>query len=290
MNKSDIESSTYYTWPKEEHDRILEQLKANLFIAQAKSDKPRAIFVVGQPGCGKTTYINAAKDLSGYVNINSDEYRQYCKGSDEILNSSYSTYYTKLTNPDAHLWGDELFDYGIANGYPVLREKAPINSALLDTIKNLVGRCNIEVRLVATGNLRSLLATRERYEAEWISGNHRAKLSSIEAHNKCYDYLPEFISGCIALGVNVSYVVPTMNGYRIQNAGPNALTSLTEIRKASNLEACKTYAEKMLKLRKAMTERGAVQEQFEELSKIECAYSEIIAEEKSLAEEEWPNR
>ena len=161
---------------------------------------------------------------------------------------------------------------------------------MLDTIKNLVGRCNIEVRLVATGNLRSLLATRERYEAEWISGNHRAKLSSIEAHNKCYDYLPEFISGCIALGVNVSYVVPTMNGYRIQNAGPNALTSLTEIRKASNLEACKTYAEKMLKLRKAMTERGAVQEQFEELSKIECAYSEIIAEEKSLAEEEWPNR
>lgn len=104
------------------------------------------MFVIGQPGCGKTTYIQNS-NFDDYVIINSDNYRHLHKYSSEILEKD-PIYYAKLTNYDSHLWGNELFDYGIQNGYKVLREKAPTYLSLLELIKTISNSHEVEVNVV----------------------------------------------------------------------------------------------------------------------------------------------
>ena len=50
------------------------------------------MYVIGQPGCVKTTFIQN-KDLSGYIYINSDDYRILNQYYEEIL-EQYPSYYT----------------------------------------------------------------------------------------------------------------------------------------------------------------------------------------------------
>lgn len=278
-----------YKLSEKEHRIILEKLKEDIFSTKTPVSHPSVMFVIGQPGCGKTTFIQNA-DLTDYININSDNYRHFSKYSDEILRR-YPTYYAKLTNFDAHLWGDELFSYGINNGYSVLREKAPVNYSLLETIKELSGRYDLNICVVTTGNITSLLATRERYEKE-ILKNSRAKLSSIEAHNQCYALLPDFISQCLQLGVKVTYVVPVNNEFRIVSVEDNSLNILKQIRQLSNEEACDNFQERINNIKISMRNRNAPQQQFEELSKIERIYLEVVNGKKtaSIKSEELENK
>ena len=248
-------------------------MKKDIFSTKAPGSNQSIMFVIGQPGCGKTTFIQNS-DLSDYININSDDYRHFSKYANEIL-SKYPTYYAKLTNFDAHLWGDELFSYGISKGYSVLREKAPVDYSLLEMIKELSGKYDLNICVVATGNLTSLLATRERYEKEVLKSS-RAKLSSIEAHNKCYTLLPDFISQCMQLGVKVSYTVPVNNEFRVIRVENDAVSLLEQIRQASNQEACTNFETRINNIKKAMRIRNAPQQQFEELSKIEGIYIDVV--------------
>lgn len=261
-----------YKLSEKEHDVVLELLKKKLFSDRVVENNPSIMFVVGQPGCGKTTYINN-QDLSQYVIINSDDYRHLSKYSDEILDK-YPTSYAKLTNYDAHLWGDELFSYAIQNGYSVLREKAPIDSSLLKLIQTIPSEYDIVLNVVIAGDLASLLSTRERYEKEILKSDN-AKLSNIESHNKCYTLLPGFISECISLGVKVNYVVPFGNQFKVIQVGEDYLDVLQELRKQSNEYACLTYEKRMDNIKQCMMNRKAPQEQFEELKKIESVYCEI---------------
>lgn len=122
MDKNLIEK---YKLTEKEHKIVLEKLKNIIFKNRTPSKNSSVVFIIGQPGCGKTTFIENSK-LDDFIIINSDDYRKYHKYSKEILEKNPLNY-TKLTNYDAHLWGDELFKYGIQNGYNVLREKAPTN-------------------------------------------------------------------------------------------------------------------------------------------------------------------
>lgn len=262
-----------YKLSEKEHDAVLELLEKKLFSDRVVENNPSIMFVVGQPGCGKTTYINN-QDLSQYVIINSDDYRHLCKHSDEILDK-YPTSYAKLTNYDAHLWGDELFSYAIQNGYSVLREKAPIDSSLLELIKTIPDEYDVVLNVVVAGDLASLLATRERYEKEILKSDN-AKLSNIESHNRCYTLLPDFISGCLSLGLKVNYVVPFGNQFKVIPVGDDYLELLQELRKQSNEYACLTYEKRMDNIKQCMMDRNAPQEQFDELKKIEKVYYEMI--------------
>lgn len=262
-----------YKLSEKEHDVILERLKKNVFSDRVAENNPSIMFVVGQPGCGKTTFINNAS-LSQYVIINSDDYRHLSKYSDEILDK-YPTNYAKLTNYDAHLWGDELFSYAMQNGYSVLREKAPIDSSLLELIKTIPNEYDVVLNVVVAGDLASLLATRERYEKEILKSDN-AKLSNIESHNKCYTLLPDFISGCLSLGVKVNYVVPFGNQFKVISVGNDYLEVLQELRKQSNEYAFLTYEKRMDNIKQCMMDRNAPQEQFDELKKIENVYYGMI--------------
>lgn len=258
-----------YKLTKEEHNKVLDLLKKKLFSNRITEKNPSIMFVVGQPGCGKTTFINSI-DLSQCVIINSDDYRSLSKYSYEIL-EKYPTDYAKLTNFDAHLWGDELLSYAIRNGYSVLREKAPIDHSLLKLLKTIPNNCNVMISVVVTGNLSSLLATRERYEKEILESNN-AKLSNIEAHNKCYDLLPDFILGCLSLGVKVNYIVPVGSQFKIIPVENNALDLLQKFRDENNEQACLNYDTRINNIRRSMINRNASQKQFTELGKIESIY------------------
>ena len=262
-----------YKLSKEEHNEVLERLKRDLFDGKTIDENPSAMFVIGQPGCGKTTFIKSG-NFSKYININSDEYRHLSKYSSEILDK-YPTEYAKFTNYDAHLWGDELFAYAIQNGYSVLREKAPIDFSLLDLIKTIPDNYDIVINVVVTGNLTSLLATRERYEKELLQ-NKNAKLSSIDAHNKCYDFLPAFIIGCSSPDVKINYFVPVGDQFRVYPVEDNYCYNLIEtLKDESNSNACFNFTKRMDNIKKSMIRRNAPQEQFDELRKIEDIYLEL---------------
>ena len=266
-----------YKLSEKEHGVVLELLKNKLFSDRDVENSPSIMFVVGQPGCGKTTFIDNTI-LSQYVIINSDDYRRLSKYSDEILDK-YPTSYAKLTNYDAHLWGDELFSYAMQNGYSVLREKAPIDSSLLELIKTIPNEYDVVLNVVVAGDLASLLATRERYEKEILKSDN-AKLSNIESHNKCYTLLPNFISECLSLGVKVNYVVPFGNQFKVIPVGDDYLEVLQELRKQSNEYACLTYEKRLDNIKQCMMDRNAPQEQFDELKKIESVYYEMINQNK----------
>lgn len=261
-----------YKLPKEEHDKILEVLKEELFADKDSEERPSAVFVVGQPGCGKTTFIKNT-NFSNYTIINSDDYRSFNKYSEEILDK-YPADYAKFTNFDAHLWGDELFTYAIQNGYSVLREKAPTDYSLLEVLETIPSSYDIIIDVVVSGNLSSLIATRERYEHEIIHSKH-AKLSSIEAHNKCYQLLPAFISDCLSCGVRVNYIT-FVGGYHSISVNENNLNLLQEIRDASDTQACFDYESRIDNIKNLMNKRNASQKQYDELKKIDDIHSKII--------------
>lgn len=261
-----------YRLTKEEHNMVLELLKKDLFADKSTKKNPSIMFVIGQPGCGKTTFIKSA-NLSKYIIINSDEYRSFSKYSKEILDK-YPTDYVKLTNFDVHLWGDELFSYAMQNGYSVLREKAPTDYSLLELIKTIPDDYDIVINVVVAGNLSSLLATRERYEKEIIKSTN-AKLSNIEAHNKCYGLLPNFISGCLSLGVRVNYITFVNNQFRSIQVGDDYLDLLQRLQEESNGQVCLNYDARTNNIKKFMINRSASKEQFDELNKIKSIYDEL---------------
>lgn len=262
-----------YKLSEDEHRMILNELKKRVFLNKAAEKNPSIMFIIGQPGCGKTTFIQNT-DLSNYTIINSDDYRRFSKYSDEILDK-YPTYYTKLTNFDAHLWGDELFSYAMDNSYSALREKAPVDYSLIETINAIPDKYDATIDLVVTGNLASLLATRERYEKS-ILRSKNARLSNIEAHNKCYNLLPDFISKCLSCGVKVNYIVPRNNGFEMIPVGNDSLSLLERLRKESNEQVCLDYETRINNIKNAMINRNAPQEQFDELNKIEEIYLKIV--------------
>ncbi len=261
-----------YKLSKGEHSLVLELLKKNLFSDSRSEEHPSIMFVVGQPGCGKTTFINRS-NFSKYIIINSDDYRSFSKYSKEIL-EKYPTYYAKLTNYDAHLWGDELFSYAIQNGYSVLREKAPTDYSLLELLRTIPYNYDVVINVVVTGNLSSLLATRERYEKEILKSSS-AKLSNIEAHNTCYALLPDFIVECQSLGLKVNYIIPVESQFKTVAVGEDSLDLLQKIREESNEQACLGYNTRMNAIKKNMLNRNASQEQFVELEKIESIYHKM---------------
>ncbi len=177
-----------------------------------------------------------------------------------------------MTNYDVHLWGDELFSYALQKGYSVLREKAPINQSLLETIRKIPKSFKVALHIVATGNLESLLRTRERYEKEVLE-KKIAKLSNIEAHNICYTFMPEFILKCMSLKVDVNLVLVKNGTYKtipIKN-----LEMLRKIREKSNQEALFQYEKRIQNIKESMTKRNAQKDEWEELKKIENIYLEI---------------
>lgn len=261
-----------YKLPKEEHNKILEELKEKLFINKGKEKNPSTLFVVGSPGSGKTTYIKNT-DFSKYININSDEYRTFNPYAEEII-KKYPTYYAKFTNFDAHLWGDELFSYALQQGCSVLREKAPIDESLLETIKTIPSNYEVEVHVTCTGVLESLLRTRERYEKEIVE-KKQAKLSNMEAHQTCYHLLPDFLKKCLELGVKVNYIVEEGEKIKTVSVKENDFTFLQKKREESNKKACQTYNERIEKIKESKEKRNASKEEWEDLKRIEDIYLEI---------------
>lgn len=101
-------------------------------------------------------------------------------------------------------------------------------------------------------------------------------MSSIEAHNQCYDLLSDFISKCLQLGVKVSYAIPVNNEFKIISVGDNDLSILRQIRQASNEKTCANFETRINNIRTAMRNRNAPQQQFDELDKIERIYLGIV--------------
>ena len=73
-----------YKLSEDEHRMILNELKKRVFLNRLAEKDPSIMFVIGQPGCGKTTFIQNT-DLTSYTIINSDDYR-WCQILKHIIN------------------------------------------------------------------------------------------------------------------------------------------------------------------------------------------------------------
>ena len=109
---------------------------------------------------------------------------------------------------------------------------------------------------------------------EEIKTNKAAKLSNIDAHNKCYDNLPSFIYSCVSMGIKVNYVIPNNGKFEVINSGEDYLTILKELREKSNKDCIVSFEERIQKIKESMLKRNASQEEFDELDKIEKKYNE----------------
>ena len=76
--------------------------------------------------------------------------------------------------------------------------------------------------------------------------------------------------------MKVNYVVPRNNGFDIIPVGNDGLNLLERLRKESNEQVSLDYETRINNIKKAMINRNAPQEQFDELNKIEKIYLEIV--------------
>ena len=78
-----------YKLTKENHNNVLNEIIRETTNNKKTSSQPMLVFVIGQPGAGKTTLMQKM-DFSNFVNVNSDKYRKYVDVNGEIaLNYHY---------------------------------------------------------------------------------------------------------------------------------------------------------------------------------------------------------
>lgn len=130
--------------------------------------------------------------------------------------------------------------------------------SLIDIIKTIPNNYNNIINVVVSGSLNSLLSIRERYEKEILINN--AKLSNIESHNKCCELLPNFISKCVSLGVNINYIIFKDNKYNTISIDNTNKYLLQELRDNSNKDTILNYEYRINSIKNSMVKRNAPKE------------------------------
>ena len=137
---------------------ILAETKAN------PANNPTAIFIVGQPGSGKSTIINNLSNINNYIFIDGDPYR---KNYDDVNNLKYTDIYSYL-NESGKVAGktveyliNSLSDkrYNLIIEGTLRTTEVPIKTAEL--LRNKGYNCKLMV--VAMHPAESLLRTVKRY-------------------------------------------------------------------------------------------------------------------------------
>lgn len=263
-----------YELSKSEHNKILKQLISSLFNSFLPSDNPVAYFIIGQPGVGKTTYINT-QDTSNMICINADHYRELHPKAQEILNN-YPLHYTTLTNTDSYKFADEIMNYATKHNYSFLRERSPREvKDFLSLVKSIPSHYKIKIDVLAGGNINSILSTRERYELQLSSGVKFAKLTSFDAHDKIYNVLPQILNALCGLNIDLHLICRDENKTLLFNKfaynfnGPEFVNKLNSLRENDNKNHAKNINIRINKIEQQMIKRSASPEQFENLKIVE---------------------
>ena len=105
-----------YKLPEEQHDRILERLKLNVFSGKETVSNPQIFILGGKPGAGKSVLTKRVYEnfgSSNIVTINSDDFRTIHPQAQEIF-ALHDKDFAAYTDADVRSWGKSVFDAAIA--------------------------------------------------------------------------------------------------------------------------------------------------------------------------------
>lgn len=210
-----MEYNYEYDLTKDEYNECLMKAEIAIFLDTHPNKEPMAIFVVAQPGAGKTALknfvINEAQDLekiNSYIEFNPDEIALYHKYYEQIIEKYPENSYKilqKFVKPalDGYLRfrAIELRNNIIQEGTFASEQYVSIidflkngGKAPIGKIKNegkredrqIQGKYNIEIDVLAVDSFESLLSSYER-EQYFIESNLLARIVTPENHDFSYN-------------------------------------------------------------------------------------------------------
>lgn len=177
-----------YKLPEEQHDRILERLKLNVFSGKEPVSNPQVFILGGQPGAGKSVLTKRVYEnfgSSNIVTINSDDFRTIHPQAQEIF-ALHDKDFAAYTDPDVRAWGKSVFDAAIAGHYNIVFEGTMRTTQICDTIKHLQTEgYKINILALAVPEIESRISIYARYQ-EQLDRYPLARFTSKFSHDAAY--------------------------------------------------------------------------------------------------------
>ena len=162
-----------YKLSQEEHEEILEKIMKNVFKDAKSQEKPKIFIMGGQPGAGKSTFIDRlinSEEGKDCLIINADEYRAYHPQIKEIY-TKHPEEMASITDLDVRDWTQRIFALAIENRNNIIFEGTMRTPQICNTIKDLHSKgYEVNVHVMAVNFYESKLSTYSRYEEALKSG------------------------------------------------------------------------------------------------------------------------
>jgi hypothetical protein len=181
---------------EQEHERIYQELEADLLRKTEPALHPQVIITGGQPGSGKSKLLEKSREdfpNGNVVVINGDDLRNFHPSRREIFKLDDKRF-AERTDPDSRLWTKRLFDKAIETKRNIIfestmREAGPIS----ETMQRLRDDgYHITAKVVATHERMSTTGIFARYE-EQKSQKGSGRWSELSSHDAGYAGMPKTV-------------------------------------------------------------------------------------------------
>ena len=177
-----------YKLSHEEHEEILQKIMKNVFKEAKSQENPKIFIMGGQPGAGKSTFINQlinSEEGKNCIIINADEYRAYHPKIKEIY-TKHPEEMATVTDLDVRDWTQRIFALAIQNRNNIIFEGTMRTPQICETIKDLHSKgYEVNIHVMAVNFYESKLSTYSRYEEALLSGE-MPRHTPPEAHDETY--------------------------------------------------------------------------------------------------------
>ena len=171
-----------------EHEKILQDLMKEVFKDAKSFEKPKIFIMGGQPGAGKSTFIDRlinSEEGKDCLIINADEYRAFHPQIKEIY-EKYPDDLATITDLDVRDWTQRIFAQAIRNRNNIIFEGTMRTNQICNTIRDLHQQgYEVNVHVMAVNFFESKLSTYSRFE-EAIRAGGMPRHVPPEAHDETY--------------------------------------------------------------------------------------------------------
>ena len=177
-----------YKLSHEKHEEILQEIMKSVFKDAKSHEKPKIFIMGGQPGAGKSTFIDQlinSEEGKDCLIINADEYRAYHPQIKEIY-TKHPEEMASITDLDVRDWTQRIFALAIENRNNIIFEGTMRTPQICNTIRDLHSKgYEVNIHVMAVNFYESKLSTYSRYE-EALKNGEMPRHTPPEAHDETY--------------------------------------------------------------------------------------------------------